>query len=109
DHSQLSTSVEESPDYRAKPSRFYNYLSQQPNFLDRVKKSWLIYRRGMRGVWKNLKPTKVEMKDMNKREFAGTHEKDLIVGSATAPSIAKAHICRITISCLNQEKTYLDS
>lgn len=69
DHSPLCINIMEHKDKCKKPFKFYNCLAQHHEFEDRVKKGWQLHGRGMQGVWKNLNKIKLEMQQLNYREF----------------------------------------
>lgn len=64
DHSPLSIVLSEHQDNYKRPFKFYNCLAQHQEFKERVKKGWTTHRRGMQGIWKNLK--RVKKKEMQR-------------------------------------------
>ncbi|MCD7470172.1 hypothetical protein HAX54_009844, partial [Datura stramonium] len=59
DQSPLSITLEELVDAKTRSFKFYNCLDQHPDFKTEVRKNWLIIGGGMRGIWKNLKASRV--------------------------------------------------
>ncbi|KAH0634359.1 hypothetical protein KY284_037145 [Solanum tuberosum] len=75
DHSPLDVILDEQKDTRKRPFRFYNCIGQHPDFKDSVGASWQILGGGMKGVWRNLKMVRIEMKKINQKKFMGVSEK----------------------------------
>ncbi|XP_070007968.1 uncharacterized protein [Nicotiana sylvestris] len=75
DHSPLCIAVKAGMEYKGRPFKFFNCLTEHPEFEQIISRRWENENRNMKDIWCNLKQIKEEMKSLNKRAFSNTTKK----------------------------------